>query len=143
MNSQKSHFQQEESGENEADEDASVESDADVSTGSARRQGWSGLQVHSFQGKASTNQEEEDLKDLFIMDSGTTVNFIGNPAMIANRRRAKRDMDLETNAGSKLITEEGDAPGIGVSSFNPYAIANVLSLFEMSQLYRIHMDTAI
>ena len=48
-----------------------------------------------------------------MMDSGTTINLLGNPNMITNRIKLDIPINLLTNAGSKIAEEVGEITGSG------------------------------
>ena len=68
------------------------------------------------------------LREIIMMDSGTKINWFGNPNMIPNRKEVEIPMNLLTNAGSKIVDREGEIPGRGQTKFHPYMIANVLGM---------------
>jgi len=54
----------------------------------------------------------------------------------------KSVMRMETNVGTRLISEDAILPGLGKVIFHKDAIANVLSLNELSTIYIVTMDTS-
>ena len=113
-------------------DEQTFESDADVSVFSTKKSGWGGLQI-SFHGSRQVTKEWSDLREIIIMDSGTTVNIFGNIRMITKRQKEKVPMNFLTNAGSKIVDEVGEIPGSGQNKFHPEMIANILSLNERTK----------
>ena len=53
------------------------------------------------------------------MDSGTAINLFGNPNMITKRQKSYIQMNVLTNAGSKIVDDVGEIPGSGQTKFHP------------------------
>ena len=87
-----------------------MDSDAYLSFSSAKTSGWSGLQI-SFHGRKQVTKDGSDLREMIMIDSGTTTNLFGNPNMITNRLKSKIPMNLLTNAGSKIVDKVGEISG--------------------------------
>ena len=58
-------------------------SDADVSLSSTKISGWSGSQI-SLNGSKQVTKYGSYLREMIMMDSGTTINLFVNPNMIKN-----------------------------------------------------------
>ena len=56
--------------------------------------------------------------------------------MITNRQKVEIPMNFLTNAGSKIVDGVVEITGAGQTKFHPEMISNVLSLNEMTQIYR-------
>ena len=83
------------------------------------------------------------LKDLLLLDSGSTCHTIMNSDLVKNIRRAKKPIDVSTNVGTKRINLESDMPGVGTTHFDAAGIANVLALGKLMLRYRVTMDSDI
>ena len=75
-----------------------VESDTDVSLSNTKISGWSGLNI-SLHGRKQVTKYGSYLRDIIMMDSGTTTNMFENPNMIKNRQKADIPMNFRTNEG--------------------------------------------
>ena len=135
------HYQQAERQQQEQD-DQSDKSDADIrSSGSNRDAAWSSLQITSLYCNKD-DYDENDLKEVLLLDSGTTTSLLGNKKFVHGIRQADSIMRIETNAGTRLISEDAILPGLGKVKLHKDAIANVLSLNELSKIYRVTIDTS-
>ena len=109
-----------------------AESDTYVSMPSKKTRGWRGLKI-IFHGSKQVTKDGSDLREMIMLDSGTTINLFGNTNMIKNRQKADIPTNVLTNAGSKIGDEVGEITGSGKNKFHPEMIANVLSLNEMTK----------
>jgi len=82
------------------------------------------------------------LKEVLLIDSGTTTSLLGNKNFVYGIKQADSIMRMETNAGTRLISEDVILPGLGKIKFHKDAIANVMNLNELSKIYRVTMDTS-
>ena len=58
------------------------------------------LQI-SLHGSKQVKKYGSDLREIIMMDSGTTINLFGNPKMITSRQKLYIPMNFLTNAGFK------------------------------------------
>ena len=63
-----------------------------------------------------------------------------NDALVTNRRPAKQRTMMSTNAGSSIMKEDSDIPGICVAKFDEKFLANIFGFSHMSDKYRITYD---
>ncbi len=95
---------------------------------------------------ASTDDGGDELRRKWTLDSGTTTTVVANEEMTEATRDAKVALEMTTNVGSRIIDKEckiaGFAPNGGWAKLDTRAMANVMSLSEMSDSYRITMDTS-
>lgn len=124
----------------------SVASDADVSvqsSRSARDMGWSGLQICHKQ-RVTTNEKNEDE---ILLDTGSTISLFKDKSHMKNVHKSQGIMELSTNAGSRLIDEEGQLDIFGNELDNPAvkfcgdAIANIYSLKDLKNQCRVTYDS--
>ena len=66
-----------------------------------------------------------------VLDSGSTISLFKERRMLEEVKHADTKLLMETNAGTKAITEKGNVPGYGQVWYDPTAISNILSLSEM------------
>ena len=78
-----------------------------------------------------------------MLDSGTTHSIIANEKLLVGITTAKVPIWMSTNAGEKTIAKEAQLSGAGTVYHDVSCIANPLSLGELSNKYRITMDTAV
>ena len=79
-----------------------MESDAYLNVFSTKKSGWSGLQI-SLRGRKQVTKDGSDLREIVMMDIGTTINLFGNTNMITNSLKAEIHMKFLTNSGSQII----------------------------------------
>ena len=108
------------------DEQKSV-SDSDVSVSSVKTRVWIRLQM-SFYGFKQVTKKRSHLREIMMMESGTTINLFENTNIITNRLKADIPMNFLTNPGSKIVSEVGQIPGSGQKQFHPEMISNILSV---------------
>ena len=84
------------------------------------------------------------LKDLLLLDSGSTCHSIMNGDLVSEIRRAKNPVRMSTNIGVKRIDLESQIPGVGTTQYDPAGIANILGLGKLIESgYRVTMDTEV
>ena len=84
------------------------------------------------------------LKDLLLLDSGSTCHSIMNSDLVTDIRRAKNPTRMSTNIGVKRIDLESQIPGVGTTQYDPAGIANILGLRKLIESgYRVTMDTEV
>jgi len=64
-----------------------------------------------------------------------------NARPLSNVRDAKRQLVLHFNAGTTIVTKKGYLKGYGTIWFHPEGIANLLSLSNVSNKYRVMYDS--
>ena len=110
------------------------------STKERDRDGWSGYQranVHT------QNQEDDDgMRDVIRLDSGTTISLFCNEDLVTNVPESKTIMNLATNAGSKLISEEATVNGFGTVKFDKESIAIIFGLQDLVERYSCLLYTS-
>ena len=71
-----------------------------MSVSSTKKSGWI---TNKFVWVQKIKKDRSDLIEMIIMDSGTTINLIGNKSMIINRKKSETPMNFMTNLGSKIV----------------------------------------
>ena len=72
-----------------------------------------------------------------LLDSEANVDLFCNRTMLKNIRRVNKSMTVHWNAGSRVTNMMGDLPGYPRPVwYSPHAIANILSLSNVSNLPR-------
>ena len=95
------------------------------------------------QGNSDESFDFENLYDCLMLDSGTTHSIIANEKLLVGITTAKVPIRMSTNEGEKTIAKEAQLLGAGTVYHDVSCIANPLSLGELSDRYRITMDTAV
>ena len=147
-----SHAQTEESGDesgvsdSEADDESSVASSrsrnrrSGRSRSRSRADGWSNFMINA---KQYHQADEDSLRDVIILDSGSTIGAtIMNPDLITNLRKSKKTLRMSTNAGTKDIKLEGEVINFGQAWYDPHMMTNIFSLSGMADKYRVEYDSS-
>ena len=88
------------------------------------------------------SQAQEQLGDMFLLDTGSTFDSIVNPDFVTEIRASKHGLQMATNAGVKRVTTEADVPGYGRTWYNNDGIANIFSFANMKDKHRVTYDSA-
>ena len=76
-----------------------------------------------------------------LLDNQSTVDVVCNKALLENVRPVGRRMYIHCNAGTRWTEQQGDLPGYGPVWYCPQAIANILSLHNVSHRWRVTYDS--
>jgi hypothetical protein len=76
-----------------------------------------------------------------LLDSQSTISVFNNPAMVQNIRDSGCTLRAITNGGYQDSSQIGDFPNLGEVWFNPFSIANILSLADVCKVCRVTMDS--
>lgn len=80
-------------------------------------------------------------KSWVLLDSEANVDLFHNKALLRNIRRVNSSMTVHCNAGTRVTRLQGDLPGYPFPVwYCAQAIANVLSLSNVSSIYRWRVD---
>jgi len=82
-----------------------------------------------------------NLKQLILLDCGSTVHIFTNPSMVSKIRKAKFPLYLGTNNGINCTTKEATFMKMTVW-FNSKTISNVLSYALLTDTGRVVGDSA-
>jgi hypothetical protein len=80
-------------------------------------------------------------KHWVLLDNQSTIHLFSNSALLQNIRTSKQSMLITSNGGSIRSTMKGVYPGYGEIWYNPNAIANILSLKAMRDMYPVTYDS--
>ena len=126
----------------------SVEEDVDSALGGGI--GWSHVMIPkkdlSFITKehdlSFLTKENDNIMDCILLDSGSTIDIIGNEKFVENVRDSDTYIDVGTNGGDIRVTKEATLKNYGTVSFDKNIIANILSLKNLVKKYRVQFDSA-
>jgi hypothetical protein len=76
-----------------------------------------------------------------LLDSQSNVDIVCNASLLNNIHTADRRMYIRCNAGRIWTDKQGYLPGYGLVWFCPKAIANILSLSNVTNRYRVAFDS--
>jgi hypothetical protein len=80
--------------------------------------------------------------DWILLDSGSTVSSIKNKTLLSDLRDSEEVMRVFTNGGSQDYSEIGTLKLFPFNVYyNPRSLANILSLTQVSEMFRVTMDT--
>ena len=78
-----------------------------------------------------------------LLDNQSTVDVFSNKNLITDIRETSSTMNIHCNAGITSTNMVGELRGYGTVWYNPYGIANILSLARVQELgYRVTYDTS-
>ncbi len=87
-----------------------------------------------------TNKKANSDK-IVILDSGSTISLFKSKNLVSNIREAPNKIELDTNAGSRIVDQVGDIDGLGTVHFNENGIANIFALKDLRKKYRVTYDS--
>lgn len=96
--------------------------------------GWSAAHIQFYQA--------EEMKELILLDNGSTVNLFCNPNLVENITDSNETLHLSTNGGDLHTNQRATVPKYGEVWFDPTAITNIFSFAEMENRYRITYDSS-
>jgi Reverse transcriptase (RNA-dependent DNA polymerase) len=76
-----------------------------------------------------------------LLDSQSTVDVFCNAALLVNIHTVDHRMYIHCNAGTMWTDQQGDLPGYGRVWYCQNAIANILSLHNVSRRYRVEFNS--
>ncbi len=76
-----------------------------------------------------------------LLDTGSTCSMFKNPHLLTNIRTSKDVLRAVTNGGHQDSNMKGSFDGFFEVWFNPSSILNILSLSQVTERYRVIMDT--
>ena len=110
------------------------------------RDGVQGLQFGVTLAQADPESSGTDIiisPDWLLLDSGSTVSSVCNVDLITNLRKSKEVMHVISNGGSQDYDAVGTLKLFPFNVyFNPKSLANILSLAQVQNMFRVTMDTA-
>ena len=94
-------------------------------------------------GKQFHQAVKDDLRDMFIIDTGSTIGAtIMNPDLLVGLRQSDKKLRMATNAGTKDLNLVGDVIGFGEAWYDPDMLTNIFSFSKMADKYRVVYDSA-
>ena len=76
-----------------------------------------------------------------LLDSESTASLFGGHHLLTDLRKGKETLNLETNAGTRIISEEAKVPGFRKVLFSPEAITNLFLLNDLIKVNRVAFDS--
>ena len=77
-----------------------------------------------------------------LLDNQSNVHIFFCALLLSNIRTATKPLQLETQAGTAIVTEVGDFPGVGEVYLFRQGIANILSFHQMAKVPGVHIDSS-
>ena len=118
---------------NNNSETGSITSHQQQQSPTASLQEWSGLHI--------TPSNENELKDLILLDNGSTTSVFLNPRMVCNIKIAPKPIKLATNAGQIELNMKATVQGFGEVWYNPNLPTNIFSFSELNKKHEISYDS--
>ena len=84
--------------------------------------------------------QTNEMPDLIHLDSDSTNTIFCNNKYVSNIRDASQSLVLKTNGGTLTTTQIYNIPFLGTHWYNKDAMTNIISLADISELYRVTMD---
>ena len=78
-----------------------------------------------------------------LLDSQSNVDAVSNRKLLRNIRKAEKMLRIFCNAGSTTTDLIGDLPGYGTVWYLPNGIANILSLANVTDNFRVTLDSSV
>jgi hypothetical protein len=75
-----------------------------------------------------------------LLDNQSTVNIFWNTMFLVNVRKTTKRLELHTNAGSTIIDEIGELPGVGTVWVHQKGIANIPSFHNVQEINKFKID---
>ena len=88
------------------------------------------------------NNKLNDMKDIILLDNGSTTSIFSNPRMVTNIKEVQTPLQLMTNGGSITIATKATVQGFGEVWYDPKAMANIFSFSELKMKHKITYDSA-
>jgi hypothetical protein len=105
---------------------------------------WSGFQRDSDQCHTIKRVDESDLKDVIILDTGSTIGAtFMSPKLLSDVKITKKPLTMVTNAGEKRKYFKGKVSGFGDAWYDPDQIANIFGFAKLEDQCRITYDSAV
>ena len=101
------------------------------------------LQIHQTNksGCKQKSQRNQDKKEKKVyLDSAATKSLFCDRDLLSDVRKSKYKTEIQTNAGTGQVTEEGDVPGFKTVMFLEQAMANLLVLNKLCDQYHVTFD---
>ena len=89
------------------------------------------------------HQEESDLKNAMVLDSGSSVDLMCNPDFLQDITISPSPCTLQTNGGQVQVVQQGVLPNYGPVPFHEDAVTNLMSLAKLTDKHRVTFDSAV
>ena len=109
------------------------------STTNSKQSGWTNLNYNLS--NYNTDQQNK-MHQMVLLDSDSTNTIFCNKEYVNNIRTAPKPPQIQTNGGIMKVNHICDSPYLGTQWFSKDAITNIISLADITQNYRVTMDTA-
>jgi len=86
-------------------------------------------------------RQREIPKTWVLLDNQSTVDVFYNGGLLTNIRTVAHGMRINSHGGSSVTHQQGDLPGYGTVWYDPQGIANILSLSNVKQKFRVTYDS--
>ena len=91
----------------------------------------------------TTSLKEPKEPDI-LLDSGSTISLFKDEDYLEDVKNTKNRLVMETNVGSRIISQQGTIPGHGTVRVDEQAISNLLSLHDLVRRgHRVKYDSDI
>ncbi|KAL7559814.1 hypothetical protein ACA910_003978 [Epithemia clementina (nom. ined.)] len=77
-----------------------------------------------------------------LLDNQSTVDIFSNPQLLRNIHSTDQSMKIHCNAGVAITNQQGILPGYANVWYHPQGIANILSLAQVKEKYKVTFDSS-
>jgi hypothetical protein len=109
------------------------------------KKGWSGFQLEQCYNTSEMTEEiKEDLKDVIILDTGSTIGAtFMNPALLSNIKTTRKPLEMITNAATKKMSKTGIIEGFGEAWIDHAQVANKFGFAKLEDQCRITYNSSL
>jgi hypothetical protein len=88
------------------------------------------------------NRWKDIPKTWLLLDSQSTIDLACNPKLLTDIHQVERCLTIRCNAGKRTTNLRGTMPGYGDMWLYPHGIANILSLSQVKEKFRVTFNSA-
>ena len=86
---------------------------------------------------------EPNLKEMILLDTGSTDHLFCKPRLLKNVREVENGIGSSSNVGTITTNTKGFLPNLGDVWINKKALTNIVSFAKLATKHRITYDSSI